>query len=76
MKRKITFVDNGQDFLWWIVDENGKVVDCRPFQASIWTQYTVVNDLTRLKKGHKLGIRKGDEFPVELKHAVRKVEIV
>lgn len=31
----VTFKDQGQDFLEWDIRE-GKVVECRPFQASIW----------------------------------------
>lgn len=31
----VTFQDHGQDFLEWDID-GGKVVGCRPFQASIW----------------------------------------
>lgn len=31
------FEDRGQDFTWWDIDEeSGEVVDCGPFQASIW----------------------------------------
>jgi len=33
---RIHFDDQGQDFLWWDLDESGLVVDCGPFQASIW----------------------------------------
>jgi hypothetical protein len=34
------FEDQGQDFSWWDVADNGtgvgRVVDCGPFQAAIW----------------------------------------
>lgn len=33
---RIQFEDHGQDFLTWQLDNNGVVVDCQPFQASIW----------------------------------------
>ena len=36
MGRKINFEDRGQDFLWWVIDENYEVTDCGPFQASVW----------------------------------------
>jgi hypothetical protein len=39
----ITFEDHGQDFLEWDIDENGKVIDCRPFQFSVWSKVTVTN---------------------------------
>lgn len=32
----IHFEDHGQDFLEWDVDVTGKVVGCRPSQASVW----------------------------------------
>ncbi len=39
----ITFEDRGQDFLEWDIDENGVVVDVRPFQAGIWKGKLVSN---------------------------------
>jgi hypothetical protein len=30
--KKIRFVDNGQDFLEWII-KDGKVISCKPYQA-------------------------------------------
>lgn len=46
----IAFEDHGQDFLYWTVDETGKVVDCQPFQAFLWCLATVTN-LEQLKPG-------------------------
>lgn len=40
--KTIIFEDNGQDFLEWDIDEEGKVVDCRPFQSAIWCGYRVL----------------------------------
>lgn len=34
--KTITFEDNGQDFLEWDVNEQGIVIDCRPFQKWMW----------------------------------------
>jgi hypothetical protein len=44
MNTLITFEDHGQDFLTWELDENKKVVDCQPFQASTWCKSQVVNE--------------------------------
>ncbi len=37
---RFEFEDQGQDFTWWDVADNGhgvgKVIDCGPFQASLW----------------------------------------
>ena len=41
--KTITFADQGQDFLEWDLDSKGKVIACRPFQASIWIGHTVRN---------------------------------
>ncbi|EEF78404.1 hypothetical protein [Methylophaga thiooxydans] len=40
----IVFEDRGQDFLEWDIDEDGVVVDSRPFQAGIWSG-TFVSDI-------------------------------
>lgn len=32
----IEFEDNGQDFLRWKLDSEGKVIECTPFQSSAW----------------------------------------
>lgn len=42
--RKLHFEDQGQDFLWWEIDEHGKVVDCGPFQASVWVGSVIIDD--------------------------------
>jgi hypothetical protein len=39
----IHFEDRGQDFLTWTLDEKGWVVDCQPFQKSIWKGGLVKN---------------------------------
>jgi hypothetical protein len=39
----ITFEYHGQDFLEWDLDAAGKVIECRPFQASLWCGRHVVN---------------------------------
>lgn len=39
----IHFEDHGQDFLEWDIDDNGAVVDCRPFQRWHWCGGFVLN---------------------------------
>lgn len=36
MITKITLEDNGQDFLEFVCDDIGKIVETHPFQGSIW----------------------------------------
>lgn len=42
--RKLHFEDKGQDFLWWKINEDGDVVDCGPFQASVWVGVVIFDD--------------------------------
>lgn len=42
---RIYFEDHGQDFLWWDLNEKKEVVDCGPFQASVWVGSKVTSDL-------------------------------
>lgn len=50
------FEDRGQDFSWWDVADNGtgvgRVIDCGPFQAYVWTKLYV-----NLSEPHGLGDR-------------------
>lgn len=40
--KRIYFEDNGQDFLWWEINEAGIVVDCSPFQSAVWEGSEVI----------------------------------
>jgi hypothetical protein len=47
----IFFEDGGQDFLYWLVEvETGKVIDCGPFQCSVW-EGTIVKYIDDLEIG-------------------------
>lgn len=67
----VHFVDDGQDFLEWDLDDDGKVIDCRPFQGWVWIGTIVRNK--DIKPGDHLNIitRSGDHRT--LFHAVEKV---
>lgn len=63
----IEFVDNGQDFLEWIVRDD-IVIDCQPFQFTVWTGGAVKI------QGNQLFYRpkhKTDFFP--LKHWIESI---
>ncbi len=47
----IFFEDDGQDFLEWDVDENGLVIDSRPFQGAMWASGNLFLDLESLVVG-------------------------
>lgn len=39
----VTFRDDGQDFLRWHLDTEGRVLRSEPFQTWRWSQYRIVN---------------------------------
>lgn len=68
----VFFVDDGQDFLEWDIDDNGKVVDCRPFQREIWVGTIVHNK--DIKPGDHLDITTTDGRRRSVYHLVEKVQ--
>lgn len=74
MKRKIYFEDKGQDFLWWIIDEFGLVIDCGPFQGFVWIGSTV--DLDTIKEGSNLCLETDSVGYMMLKHKVESIEVI
>lgn len=42
--RELTLEDRGQDFTRFLVDESGQILDAQPFQAWLWTQYSIVTE--------------------------------
>lgn len=73
MQTKITFKDQGQDFLEWIIDENKKVIACKPLQFSIWKDAKVLNE--KLKVGGRVAILL-DGQTLAVKHPIEKVETI
>ena len=67
----IHFVDEGQDFLEWDIDEKGVVTACRPFQGWVWVGTKVHNK--DIKPGDKLDIE-GHGLCTTLIHPVEKVQ--
>jgi hypothetical protein len=50
----IEFEDFGQDFLTWYIDEDGYILDSKPFQRNIWAgKFTIP---MCAEKGKKLAI--------------------
>lgn len=72
LTKTVRFEDHGQDFLEFDI-EDGKVIDCRPFQASIWVGCKVVN--TTVRKGSFLNIlTKSERLRITLKYPIEKVK--
>lgn len=71
---RIQLEDHGQDFLIWDVNEDGKVIGCSPFQAWLWTKYTILNPLNSLGPGDELDIYREGDSPFTLAYPVEKIE--
>lgn len=73
---KITFEDHGQDFLTWTIDKRGIIIDCQPFQFSIWKKWIVIN--SDFKVGGFVEIKKGffgDKIEtMTIKYPIQKIE--
>lgn len=72
--KKITFEDHGQDFNYWIVSPDGKVVDCQPFQFSVWGKVTVLSK--RFRVGSFVSIHSPSAGFMQIKYPIKKVEKV
>ena len=76
-KYKITFEDDGQDFLEWFIDKDGYVLDSQPFQRSIWAGKWTSPDFVNI--GDNLPIfmeeRKGKDCFSYVNHPIKKIEI-
>lgn len=73
LKKKITFEDHGQDFLWFIID--GKtVLDCGPYQALVWKGKRIINP--SLKVGEKIILDRGDDDWMTVSYPIEKIEIL
>jgi hypothetical protein len=68
----VFFVDDGQDFLEWDIDDKGVVVACRPFQGWVWIGTKVHNK--GIKRGDHLDITTPTGTRTKLIHAVEKVQ--
>jgi hypothetical protein len=67
----IYFLDEGQDFLEWDINEEGVVTACRPFQGWVWVGTKVKNK--DIKPGDTLDITSKAGFNLHLIHPVDKV---
>jgi hypothetical protein len=70
--KKIHFEDRGQDFLWWTIDEENNVVDCGPFQSSVWVGCWVVDSSIMI--GEKPRFLTQSDEPMTLNYAIEKIE--
>ena len=68
----VYFEDDGQDFLEWDI-QDGKVVDCRPFQGWVWNGTQVTS--TDIRKGTILNVVLKEGAVTTLKHKVEKVVV-
>lgn len=74
MLTKIHFQDKGQDFTEWTVNDEGVVVDCQPFQASVWVGLKIYN--WPCKVGQKPYFRVPGHGKQKLNYKITKIESV
>lgn len=67
----IHFEDHGQDFLKWVINEKGHIVECTPAQGMIWTRWVVTDK--KFKKGQRVNIINGTA-KLQIKYPIEKVE--
>lgn len=73
--KTIEFEDHGQDFLEWDIAEDGRVLESRPYQSEVWTQYRVVNPCG-LQAGSKVKIKHLNlTSPITIKYPVKLAHI-
>ena len=72
MLKKVTFNDEGQDFLEWDIDK-GMVVACRPFQERVWKGTKV--HTRKIRPGGYLDITLTDGRRTILKHPVESIVV-
>ena len=70
---KVTFKDEGQDFLEWDI-EDGRVVACRPYQEWLWKGTKVTT--RKIRPGVRLGIIDSEGVRRKLVHPVESVTAV
>lgn len=75
----IEFEDNGQDFLVWEIalmgDNFGEVINCEPFQSSIWCGQIVLN-YDKLEEGGQVVISKSPDDPIySINHRIERITL-
>lgn len=69
--REVHFEDKHQDFLFWVIDEDGVVVDSQPFQYDIWKGIKMVGDV---EVGKRPVCRRGGDDPMCLNYAITEIK--
>lgn len=79
-KTKVTLVNSGQDFLEFICDESGMIIEVNPtpLNASIWLgSHLPINDKDLMQVGNLCPIRKAYSFSYGyLRHVIQKIETI
>lgn len=73
-KTRLHFEDHGQDFLWWDIDAEGNVIDCGPFQASVWVGCKVATG--SVSQGCPPFFKSKQGKRMSLNYPVEKIEIL
>lgn len=71
---KITFQDQGQDFLEWTIDLKGKIIKCTPFQFGIWRKFKVMNETFEVNGF--VTVKASYNETITIKYPIEKVEFL
>jgi hypothetical protein len=77
-KMIIELEDNGQDFLFFHVNQEGKIIDATPFQSEIWKGGSIpTHSMEMLKPGKPCPLHKPPHFNFGyLKHKIKDLKFV
>lgn len=74
-RQRIHFEDQGQDFLWWDINELDEVIDCGPFQASVWVGcQLIIDNEGGLLEGDRPFFMNQDGDMLQLNYAIEQIE--
>lgn len=74
-RQRIHFEDQGQDFLWWDINELDEVIDCGPFQASVWVGcQLIIDNEGGLLEGDRPFFMNQDGEMMRLNYAIEQIE--
>lgn len=74
-RQRIHFEDQGQDFLWWDIKELDEVIDCGPFQTSVWVGcQLIIDNECGLLEGERPFLVNQDGVKMLLNYAIEQIE--
>ena len=70
----IEFADNGQDSLYWLVNDMGVVIHSEPFQSQLWGGCTLIKNPAKYKPGDYISIIDKTGSAMEIIHKIKSIQ--